>query len=678
MGHTSIREPLAGRSAIAVVEPAVLPFEMPGAATINSPGTGRIQSPRADRDSTSSHGVGTADMTALADADPLCGTEALTRPAGEAAAVAALDYAHRQKRAYEVAELIAILHTADLWKMDDEVVFEGMERLITPGHDGTPSVGEFVALELGPLLQVTPKSALDQIGFALDLRHRHPHMFRRVIAGNLHIWKAKEVVKCCWVLPLDVCLEVDEKVAPIFEYHTTAKAMRLLEEHIIAADVETARKRAEAQRLQRFIKISAVDDGHVKIFGIVNPEDGLLFDFILKKIATTLPEHPDPLIGNDFDQRRARALGILCRQYQQPGADPAVVVTHGPPAPDEPPEPEPPEFGTCWHTIFDESAGDSAPASAQPAPTPERGVSSREPNDQRPAWRRKLDAVFRDDSAQNTNKGADPAKPARPTAPPHRQPAPSDRSQDQESTWRERRGAIFGNSPAHDEGSSASPPPDDPDYWGPPDPPEFLTTPAPVSSEGGTAHRSGNSPQVPADPSMPASASARPHPWQDTTMPTHTLVVHINACDLAPGTARVDGWGPLLTEQLPEFLKDSKVVVRPILDPEQISPSDAYQVPGRMRFAIEQRNLIEVFPYGTLPSSRCDMDHTVPFQRGPNAPAGQTNLGNLGPLSRKAHRAKTSGSCHLEQPSPGVFIWTTKHGYQYAITAAGTTRIQAP
>ncbi|MGB3956212.1 MAG: hypothetical protein WBL05_13180, partial [Brooklawnia sp.] len=51
---------------------------------------------------------------------------------------------------------------------------------------------------------------------------------------------------------------------------------------------------------------------------------------------------------------------------------------------------------------------------------------------------------------------------------------------------------------------------------------------------------------------------------------------------------------------------------------------------------------------------------------------------NLGPLSRFTHRAKTFGGWQLQQPEPGVFHWTSPAGYQYLVTANGTTRIQIP
>ena len=171
-------------------------------------------------------------------------------------------------------------------------------------------------------------------------------------------------------------------------------------------------------------------------------------------------------------------------------------------------------------------------------------------------------------------------------------------------------------------------------------------------------------------PGKPADSPRRHQPAQCT------LIVHISADDPAlTGVTRVEGWGPLLTERLPEFLAGTKVTVRPIIDPADIQPIDCYETPARMRFALNQRNPVDVFPYATLNAASCDADHTTPYTDGR---PGQTHLGNLGPLSRKTHRAKTHGKWKLEQPIPGVFYWTSPHGYQYRVTANGAIRITVP
>lgn len=158
------------------------------------------------------------------------------------------------------------------------------------------------------------------------------------------------------------------------------------------------------------------------------------------------------------------------------------------------------------------------------------------------------------------------------------------------------------------------------------------------------------------------------------------LVVHIDAntdpFGFGTGIARVEGWGNLLASCLPDFLAGSKVIVRPVLDPGMVHASDAYQPSELMRLAAETRNPVDVFPHGSRPTRSCDLDHTEPYRD--DGTRGQTGLHNLGPLSRRAHRAKTHGGWRLAQPEPGVYWWRSPMGYEYLVTAAGTTRLLTP
>ncbi|MCL2465269.1 MAG: hypothetical protein FWF28_09410, partial [Micrococcales bacterium] len=69
---------------------------------------------------------------------------------------------------------------------------------------------------------------------------------------------------------------------------------------------------------------------------------------------------------------------------------------------------------------------------------------------------------------------------------------------------------------------------------------------------------------------------------------------------------------------------------------------------------------------------KCDLDHVDPFK--PGVP-GQTRPDNLGPLSRRFHRAKTVAGWQLHQPSPGVFIWETPAGQRFQVDKNGTQQL---
>ncbi len=169
---------------------------------------------------------------------------------------------------------------------------------------------------------------------------------------------------------------------------------------------------------------------------------------------------------------------------------------------------------------------------------------------------------------------------------------------------------------------------------------------------------------------------------QDSLMDVE-MIVHVPAQEpdedgelpLAP-VAYVRKWGGLLTASLPAFLDGARVVVRPVIDPNLVPDAAGHDPPVAQRIALEVRNPRSAFPYSTTPARDCNVDHTVAFD--PTGRQGQTSMSNLGPLDRRAHRAKTAGHWHAEQPAPGVFLWRSPHGFEFEVTGRGTVMTWIP
>ena len=122
---------------------------------------------------------------------------------------------------------------------------------------------------------------------------------------------------------------------------------------------------------------------------------------------------------------------------------------------------------------------------------------------------------------------------------------------------------------------------------------------------------------------------------QDAPSQQHaTLIVHFDptTTDSDLAIARIEGHGPLSRDTWVELLGNSRVTVRPVVDLNAISPVDAYEIPDRIRTAVCWRSPVDMFPYGTQPSRRCDLDHTDPYDHGAAGPPGQTRTDNLAPL----------------------------------------------
>lgn len=192
-----------------------------------------------------------------------------------------------------------------------------------------------------------------------------------------------------------------------------------------------------------------------------------------------------------------------------------------------------------------------------------------------------------------------------------------------------------------------------------------------------------HAPELDLDPDCPARGH-RGHTCGTVTvdperlLPKTQMVVHLTDATARDGAglARVEKVGPMLAGWLKDLLGDTRVNVRPVLAPDRLHPTDAYEVPERMREWVTLRSPTDVFPYGRKPSRgrRIDLDHTIAWQKHD----ALTRPDNLGPLSRCAHRAKTHGGWHLDQPHPGVFHWRSPLGFEYLVTPSISRMIHDP
>ncbi|WP_185711250.1 DUF222 domain-containing protein [Arachnia propionica] len=148
---------------------------------------------------------------------------------------------------------------------------------------------------------------------------------------------------------------------------------------------------------------------------------------------------------------------------------------------------------------------------------------------------------------------------------------------------------------------------------------------------------------------------ARQAAGQDT-LPAATVIVHIDADDPvltgegeACGVAEIEHWGAVLSNRLPEFLKDTRVTVRPVIDPWRLPPQDGHDPSVALWTAVTALMPTDMFPYAASTSRRCDIDHTIPHD---DHTPGLTRWGNLAPLSRRTHLGKTFGGWWMKRQRP--------------------------
>jgi hypothetical protein len=151
-------------------------------------------------------------------------------------------------------------------------------------------------------------------------------------------------------------------------------------------------------------------------------------------------------------------------------------------------------------------------------------------------------------------------------------------------------------------------------------------------------------PDLAPDPGPPAPATATP------TAPS------------CAGTAVIAGGGivpaPLLAE-----LARMGAVIRPLTDPAALGVEPGYRPSTRLARFIRARDLTCRQPGCHRPAEYCDLDHAIPYGRGPTHPA------NLRCLCRKHHLLKTfwTGATGWQdhQSADGTIVWTAPTGHQY-------------
>jgi Domain of unknown function (DUF222) len=93
--------------------------------------------------------------------------------------------------------------------------------------------------------------------------------------------------------------------------------------------------------------------------------------------------------------------------------------------------------------------------------------------------------------------------------------------------------------------------------------------------------------------------------------------------------------------------------------------SRGYRPSRLLTHLVQVRHQTCTAPGCRRPATACDFEHTVPYHRG-----GRTCECNGGPVCRRHHRAKQAHGWRLEQPEPGILLWTTPSGRTYTTRPA--------
>ena len=233
------------------------------------------------------------------------------------ATLAAATFAVHGRRAAEVQDLQVVAHWAALHGSDPRRGPDGarMEsfgnRLIDVGGEGTPLVQEFCLGELAIARETGAVATQRAMADVLDLQHRLPRVWRRVVDLQCEVWVARKVATLSRPLALERVALVDAAVAAAIGTESPNRVLVLAEAKVIEADPEAhAAKVAEAAN-RRYVSLSRADAAGLKtVIARVTAGDGAWIDATLDRAADLLaPQHSHL----SRDELRSMALGLVAR-----------------------------------------------------------------------------------------------------------------------------------------------------------------------------------------------------------------------------------------------------------------------------------------------------------------------------------------------------------------------------
>ncbi|GAA5146674.1 hypothetical protein GCM10023340_17910 [Nocardioides marinquilinus] len=236
----------------------------------------------------------------------------------------------------DVAKLRAVLAWAAGHVVDDPDYVA--DALADPGLEvagpGAPVVHEWAALDLAAVMGVSTDSGLRYLGHALELRHRLPRLFARVIGGEVPVWRAFRVAEHTVILSKVGAAFVDQALAPFAHDLSLAQIERTTAAAIARFDpAEAERRRVEAaERRGVDIRLNGLDvpiNGTVEIAATVDVADAVDLEAAVRAGAQKLAD-----LGSTetLDVRRSQALGEMARAQLaldldlEPGAGRGVTL----------------------------------------------------------------------------------------------------------------------------------------------------------------------------------------------------------------------------------------------------------------------------------------------------------------------------------------------------------------
>ena len=197
--------------------------------------------------------------------------------------------------------------------LDDAATVEGTQGELAIAGPGAPLVAEFCVADFALAVGLTTDAGRSYLGDAVEVRHRLPRLWARVLAGQVAVWRARKIADRTMSLPMEAADHVDRHLAPVAHRLSWAQLDRTVEAARATYDPVEAEHRRLLAAEGRFLDVDTHNpslEGTATVRGELDLADALDFDHALTVGAQELA---DLGCTESLDVRRAMAAGALAR-----------------------------------------------------------------------------------------------------------------------------------------------------------------------------------------------------------------------------------------------------------------------------------------------------------------------------------------------------------------------------
>lgn len=242
-------------------------------------------------------------------------TDTAALPHTAAAVLAGLRADRSARDAAEARLLAGAVAWAALHRTDDvDLALTFGCTPVTVAGPGAPLIAFDAVAEFAAVMGLPTETGSALLGEAVELAHRLPLTYARVLDGDLTAWRARRIARTTLLLSAEAASFVDRQIAPFAHQVRPVQVDRLVEAAIARFMPEEARRRRLDAAERRYLTIEHDQvsvDGTSLLHGELDLADALDLDAAVSHGAAQLAACGS---SESLDARRAIALGELARR----------------------------------------------------------------------------------------------------------------------------------------------------------------------------------------------------------------------------------------------------------------------------------------------------------------------------------------------------------------------------